>query len=234
MRKIVEFTSYDELKKYINRKIIKQIGQGSEGECFLGKDKFVYKLFYEEEISINECSLDISKIITTDEMDLDSFAFPIELYLIDGELKGYKTKYINRDLISLDKIVDPDAFFDIDLDKFILAYYRMLKDIITLSNNYISIFDLSYNLMFDGKNLYGIDTCYYYKTDKYPLEDNIKAFERAIEVVFNDWLNSTIDNNRKVRIIDGNIEEYFDEVQNLFESFEKGEEALLRKLFGNH
>ena len=51
---------------------------------------------------------------------------------------------------------------NIDFDKLYAAYEVMYDDAIQLARDGICIYDLPYNIVFDGERLFGIDTCGYY------------------------------------------------------------------------
>lgn len=64
----------------------------------------------------------------------------------------------------------------------------MLKDIEKLSQENIKIVNLPCNLIFTGKRLVGIDTCFYRRENIKPLEQNIVSLNESIKEVFDTWL----------------------------------------------
>lgn len=227
MKRIYKFNSYKDLADYINEKMIEEKGSGSEGTVYLCDDGYAYKLFDEDHIL--DPYIEIEDIITVDDIDLPSFALPIELYVVNGELKGYKSKYIKEDYISTYNTAGDLDFFDIDINDFVLAYYKMIKDIILLSKNKISMYDVAANLMFDGNCLYAIDTCYYKKEESATYEYNLKMFNGAIMMVFDTWLCRIKNPNKKVILEEEKIADYLEQVETLMIE-EYGKEALLRKV----
>lgn len=190
MGKIREFADYTSLAKFIYDMYVKELGDGSEGTVYLGKDGYAYKLYYEDAWSSDTDTLVPEKIITTDDVDLECFAFPYEIYTVDGKVKGAKMKFIRRDLISTEHTVCYSDFFDVDIYKFYEAYQRLLEDVKSLSELKIQLFDVLNNVMFDGKKLTVIDTFYYTKEEYETLEKNIHILEAAIESIFNFWLEN--------------------------------------------
>lgn len=227
MKNIKEFNTYKDLEEYIIKNKIDEKGSGSEGTVYLCDDGYAYKLFDEDHEL--DPYIEIEDIITTEDIDLPSFAFPIELYVVNGELKGYKTKYIKKDYISIYNTAEGLDFFDIDIDAFVRAYYKMLKDIIILSKEKISLFDLGSNLMFDGKLLYGIDTCYYKREENDTYEYNLKMFNAAIALVFDTWLCRVESYTKRLTIEEEKIADYLEKVESIMIA-EYGEEAFLRRV----
>ena len=93
VRKLV-FDEYLDLAKYIYERHERYLDDGSEGTVYKGVDGFAYKLMYEEPWMSDIKELNPDEIITIDDINLKSFAFPIELYLIDGRVMGSKMKYV--------------------------------------------------------------------------------------------------------------------------------------------
>ena len=167
MERQMDFKSDVTFAIYLKMKRLMSIGAGSEGECFKSNsDKDAYKIFFNDEMLFTGKDYDVSKIITTHEVDLNSFAFPKQLYTVNGVLKGYRTKCVEGDLFSTESTLDITNICNINFRSLIKAYLRMKADVVALSEKHIAIYDLPFNLMFDGQKLTAIDTCGYYKTDE--------------------------------------------------------------------
>lgn len=180
MRKIIEFDNMDEFINYRKNIAFFKIGSGSEGTCYLGKDKFVYKDLTDGCFPYN---LDASDIITCDDINTESFIFPDVLFVENNKLIGYRSKFIKNNLFN-DNLLFKYGVDHIDFDKLIDAYYIMCNDAEKLAADNIRIFDLSYNILFDGEKLYGIDTDHYKIVD-YPVrEHNISCVDSAIKNEF--------------------------------------------------
>lgn len=180
MSKIIEFDSENEFINYRKTKALKKVGEGSEGVCYLGKDGYVYKDLTDGFIPPE---LDVNKIITSDDVSVESFNFPNVLFAHNGCLIGHTSKFVSNDLF------DDEMFYDygiehINFDTLINAYYKMLNDAEILADLNIKIFDLSYNVMFDGERLYGIDTDHYEKVDYPVLEHNKSCVNNALKDQF--------------------------------------------------
>lgn len=176
MKKVVTFNSEDEFIAYRENKTFMELGSGSSGTCYIGEKGLVYKDLTD---GFNNDGNDLEGCLTTDDIKVDSFIFPETLFAVDGKLVGYTSKYIRGNKFSLD-IILVNRLDYINFENLINAYYKMKEDAILLAQNGIKIFDLSYNIVFDGKKLYGIDTDYYRKVDYDVLEHNISCVNAAI------------------------------------------------------
>lgn len=173
-----------EFKSFVNMIRLKIVGTGSEGVCFKSSvDGKAYKLFHIISDENVGQEYDVNEIITTDDIKLESFAFPEELYVVDGIFKGYKSEYCNNNIFNDEFLSEPTNIVNINFKKLLKAYYKMKKDVIKLSSKNIRIYDLSYNLLFDGENLTGVDTCGYYKSEN-ALEHNLSCLDSAITDMF--------------------------------------------------
>ena len=180
MKNIVEFNSMDEFIAYRKNITLAEIGSGSEGICYLGKDGFIYKDLTE---GCFPYSLDVNSIITSDDIKVDNFIFPDVLFAENSKLIGYRSKYIQRNLFDTDYLFR-EGIKEFDFNKLMDAYYDICNDAEKLADANIEIFDLSYNLIFDGEKLYGIDTDHYKVVD-YPVrEHNIVCVNSAIKNEF--------------------------------------------------
>lgn len=172
-----EFESKDELKKYLREKLTDIVlGEGSEGKCYLGKDGLAYKV-------IDQCFIkrDVSSIITSNDYQLKHFAFPIDVYYNPEKniIYGYNSKTLKGDIFS-------DNYFildDINTDAMISAYYELLEDVKTISEDNIYLFEAINNLLFNNSDYMLIDTLDYKKM-KDPYKQNEKIILDAIKMPF--------------------------------------------------
>lgn len=177
MSSIIDFKTEKDLRKFLFTKKLSYIAEGSEGKCFASSvDNDAYKVLFEEDNYFAE-DYDVEKIITTEDIDLKSFAFPKEIYTINGQIRAYRTKKIDNDLFKFEENFDLYSINFLKLEK---AYLKFKKDIISLSKAGIEIYDLCFNLIFDGDNLIAIDTCGYKKVDYDVLQKNIASLDYAI------------------------------------------------------
>ena len=195
MDSIVYFNSEKEYSTFIQKKICKELGSGSEGTCYLGKDGLAYKNFLDGFVN-NDYVLE--NIITSNMCDNASFNFPHVLFAVDNKLVGYTSRLIERDLTNYNYM-----FFHgidhINFDKLISAYEVMYQNAIRLAQDGISIFDLPYNVLFDGERLIGIDTCGYTKKPSFQCGDNPNSVDEAVKRLFihyaKDVHGDTLDTN---------------------------------------
>ena len=96
MKNIKEFKSGTELESYINSKKKKFIQSGTEGEVYTTKDNNIIKYMKE---SYRPKYLSESKdIIMSSDLQLDSFIFPDELFVIGDQIVGYTSNYFEGNI----------------------------------------------------------------------------------------------------------------------------------------
>ena len=207
---IKDFESTNELKTFLSGKVVKYIDGRTEGKCYLGKDNLIYKTLGID--GLRKSQYDVDKIITRDKFNNNSFAFPIDLYLINKELTAYSMNYVGKDLFSSYNTSSPMLIAKLDFKKFTKAYKVMLNDIIKLSKEKIELVDLPLNIIYDGDKLTGIDTLDYHKVDYDPIDKNLESYYTAIEDIFrlcyNEYMDSNLDFDGK------NINDYLKKVEN--------------------
>lgn len=185
MKKVVRFESIEEFQSFIKKNTFKQLGEGSEGICYLGKDGKAYKDF------TVGCMADeylVDEVITTDDVDDDSFVFPETLFAIDNSVVGYTSRCIPRDDLNYIRLF-MDGLDHINFDKLIDAYGILSNAALNLANKGIKISDLPYNVMFDGEKLYGIDTCGYTREEGDLMGHNLKSVDIAMKDLFNLYVS---------------------------------------------
>lgn len=187
MTRTRNFDSLEDYKRFLEKekKCSTEIGRGGEGICYLSdSDNQVYKL-----ITKYQLKYDIDKIITTSNTDVSQYIFPNELYAVDDQMVGYRTRYIEeRNLFDI-KTIDISLFKDdsyFDIESFLTAYYEILKDTNKLATEGIAIHDLVLaNLLFVGRHFYGIDTIGYTKVNFNPANSNKRILDTTIKRGFN-------------------------------------------------
>lgn len=180
MNKIVRFNSEEEFIAYRKSKTCEELGSGSEGTCYLGNDGLAYKDLtsgYQEEKYIPK------NIITTSSYKNKSFAFPHVLFVVNDKLVGYTTDVVPGNIIHDDYLFE-HGIDHIDFDKLYEAYQVLHEDALQLANDGIGILDLSFNLIFDGEKLTGVDTCSYYHGTKEDCEKNAMCVDMAVKNLF--------------------------------------------------
>lgn len=142
---------------------------GGEGTCYVINDD-TYKIYREER--------DIENPICKDDLNLESFLFPEEIYRCNNKIFSYKTKFIQNNEF---KIPSFRNWKIPNINKIKKALIPLIKDIYILSKNNIYAIDLAWrNTLFDGEKLYIIDTLDYEIVDEDQLEDNIKSLKNII------------------------------------------------------
>lgn len=196
MNKIVKFDSEQAVNAYCKKKAIRELGTGSEGTCYLGKDGIAYKDMsegYRSEQYIPE------DIITTADYQNKSFLFPHVLFVVGDELMGYTSDAVKYNQTSYKYLFD-NGIDHIDFDKLYAAYEVMYEDAIKLAEDGICIYDLPYNIVFDGERLYGIDTCGYYRAPVMECLNNPNYVDHAVKRLFTDYAEYVHDEKLDIRL----------------------------------
>ena len=187
MQQIISFNSLKDFLLFLRRKECYLLpgGEGSEGQCYLSKldgklYKFINKVDNNGEPVVK---YDITKIITTQDIDLIHYVLPEELYVINNQLIGYKTKYIKEDnfFTEIPSKKISIKVYNLTEKKLLSAYYRILKETDRLSKKSIQTYDLNCNILFTGEDYFGIDTCGYQHTENDVFSENKYALEEAIK-----------------------------------------------------
>ena len=205
---IIKFETSKELTKYISGKKIKLLNKVTEGTCYLGNDSKVYKILGLD--SFYNGNYNPYEVITEDIIKLNSFAFPQELFVVGDKLVGYNSTYIPNDKLKPENL-NIVTVAKMDYDKFSNAYKVMKKDVETLSKKNILMFDLPFNIIYDGNRLVGIDTCGYKKVDFDPSKNNISSYNFAIEGIFRLCYNDFDDPD--LTFTDSDIDSYLKKVE---------------------
>ena len=196
--------------KEISCKLSHEIGRGSEGICYEHGDKAYKVLFSRDDMvcDVLDYMVHPDKIITTEVIDLPSFAFPKKLYVTKDWLLGYKAKLIKNNLFKEEIFHTIEDLKGIDFNALAMAYKKMLSDVDVLSEEKVKIYDLTFNLIFDGTNLTGIDTCGYER-----VKEDIKRYNRDCLATSVDFLFCTAsDYELQTCIMNDDIESYLEEV----------------------
>lgn len=188
MSRLVVYDNELLFDKEIRCKLFREIGRGSEGICY-EYNGFAYKVLFDKNIidyigGILDYMKNPSQILTVDDIDLPSFAFPEKVYATKDWLLGYKTKLIKNNLFNGEIFYSPEDLANINFNSLARAYKVMLQDVDLLSEEKIKIFDLTFNLVFDGKKLTGIDTCDYKRVKKDIKKTNRDSLAASIEDLF--------------------------------------------------
>ena len=118
--------------KYIKKqKLLTKLGKGMEGSCYLSaKDNYAYKIIESNLFDYINNQYKIDEIITTQDINLNYFAIPEELYTISKRLIGYKTKYISSDLFDYYNLSkNYENMYKIDYELLIKAYDKIKEEV---------------------------------------------------------------------------------------------------------
>ena len=170
MKNIREFKTEKEVMMFIKENVIKKIASGYEGTAYLTKEGNVIKSMLYSDIpkKYND------DIIMSDDIKLDSFIFPNELFILNDIVVGYSEDYFKNNIFTF-KGMDY-----IDIDKLSLARNKMIEDTKVLTDNGYYLYDIPGNILFDNNRLVAIDTLDYKKDNTITLNKNIEIIDYAI------------------------------------------------------
>lgn len=178
MKNIKEFKSGTDLDLYINSKKKKFIQSGTEGEVYTTKDNNIIKYMKE---SYRPKYLSESKdIIMSSDLQLDSFIFPDELFVIGDQIVGYTSNYFEGNILKFpNSRVDHEE--ELNLDALIEARFKMIEDIKELTELGYYLVELPHNILFNNEKLCAIDTLDYRKSNMSDLlQKNIHNLDYAL------------------------------------------------------
>ena len=174
MKKVKEFDSYLDFEFFFGDIKKKFIGSGGEGEVYETDNNEIVKYMKD---SYEPKYLSESKdIIMADDIELDSFIFPKELYVVNDQIVGYREDYFKGNVIHF----NGGNIKDINIDALERARFRMIKDIEVITFKGYKLEELGRNILFNNKKLCAIDTLDYVKTRNASLEGNVRALDRAL------------------------------------------------------
>ncbi len=193
---IKKFDCTEDFEKFVKKNFKKVIGSGSEGYCYSGKDGYAYKVFGEDG-PFRKVKYNVDDIVKESDFKdkvFEHFAFPIDIYEVGDTIKSYKTvQFIGEDLLRTENTCDIETIDSINFKKFSKAYKAMVKEVYMLSEENIKIYDIGCNIMFDGDDMLGVDTCEYKKNQPNVLAKNIRTYNYAIEDLFSLWFGEDYD-----------------------------------------
>lgn len=166
----MEFKNTKEFNTYINDDKSSILGSGVEGTVYLTKSNETIK-----DIQDNPKIIDYTDIIMSTDLDLSSFLFPKELFIIGDKIVGYKTNYFPNNIIKKRN----GKIEDIDIDALLEAREKFIKDLKVLTEAGYYLYDTAGNILFDNKSLVAIDTLNY-KKKTVPLRRNINFLDTAL------------------------------------------------------
>lgn len=199
------FDSKDKFFNYLkfmeDSGIIKKIGVGSQGICYLDfRNNKVYKIFHQffdeedEEFYIKYQKEDILRF---SHIVNDTFIWSNDVIVVGSEIIGYISDYKNAK--SLYKI-NP---LKINLNTFSKFVRNVYKDIRIISDNGILTFDMMYNILYSNKGFFIIDHddySYFNSSNDYLYIKNCDNFNYEImyflvDNYFNEFVSSYSDLN---------------------------------------
>ena len=156
-----------------------EIGFGSQGVCYLDtKSKMVYKVFHDY-FDEEESYYTADDILRFSNIKNSTFIWPNDVIYVGDVVAGYTSSFVKAK--SLDKI-DP---LKINLDKFSLAINSCYKDIKTLTDNNVCMYDVMYNILYSTEKFKIIDTLEY-GDGASTYFDNVKGFDYGVKLFLVD------------------------------------------------
>ena len=176
MKNIKKFRSVGEYNDYVDSNIIgtknDYIAKGLEGNIYITRTGEILK-----DIRSNGRKL-TSDIIMSSDLELNSFIFPDELYVINDLIMGYKTRLFKGDIFMNNRI-NSYKKREIDIDALINARKKIIEDIKVLTRKGYNLLELRTNILFNNKELCAIDTLDYEK-DRVKKKKNIEYLDYGL------------------------------------------------------
>ena len=159
----------EELKRFWSNHTIISNDKNREGKSFLIGKK-IYKIYNKDYLVENP--------ICRNDLPLESFLFPEEIYTCNNKVFAYRTPYIQNNQFKIETFRN----WTIPNIKMIKkALIPLIEDIYVLSKNNIEAIDLAWrNTLFDGEKIYIIDTLDYQIVDEDTEKDNLNSLKNII------------------------------------------------------
>lgn len=188
----MKFRNKEELDNFLST--LKFIGEGCQGLCFLDKKtNQVYKIYGEYYYDLEDTGYTDSDIMELGHISNSTFIWPNGVIWVDDMVVGYTHSYVNA--MNFCEFKDP---FKVNLDNLSYAVYKANEDIKLLTDKGVKIYDLMYNLMYDGKRIKVIDTADFWKGVPTYLE-NVKYFNEEIKMFLVDcYFNNIVLNDERL------------------------------------
>ena len=199
----MEFVSREHFDTYLRG--LKYLGQGSQGSCYLNtKNNTVYKVFNdyfdEEEAGYTEDFL-----LRFSDIKNSTFIWPNNVIKVVGTIVGYTMPYKRaKNLCNINPLL-------VNLDKLEEATIKAEKDVKTLTDNEVRLYDVRYNILYNNGKMYVIDTLEYgnrkvsYEENRMTIDDELMLFlvdNYFEEFVKNDKLLNAMYREFEVRGVD--------------------------------
>ena len=137
----MEFKNTKEFNTYIDDNKSSILGYGVEGTVYLTKSNETIK-----DMQDNPKIIDYTNVIMSTDLDLSSFLFPKELFLIGNKIVGYKANYFPNNIIKKRN----GKIEDIDIDALLEAREKFIKDLKVLTESGYYLYDTAGNILFDN------------------------------------------------------------------------------------
>ena len=199
----MEFVSREHFDTYLRG--LKYLGQGSQGSSYLNtKNNTVYKVFNdyfdEEEAGYTEDFL-----LRFSDIKNSTFIWPNNVIKVAGTIVGYTMPYKRaKNLCNINPLL-------VNLDKLEEATIKAEKDVKTLTDNEVRLYDVRYNILYNNSKMYVIDTLEYgnrkvsYEENRMTIDDELMLFlvdNYFEEFVKNDKLLNAMYREFEVRGVD--------------------------------
>ena len=206
---IFELSSLQEYEQAVKENSSMSLGKGKEGECFLGPDNYVYKVFNGE----LDVHLKADNIITSDMIRSTHFIFPNQVYTCNGKVIGTQSDF--------KPVIDKNPNFRELESNFIKAINSFALELEKLTKQGFIALDFGNNFIFNGYDLFNIDTTNHVfdLEGKYDIdflmaynfhgfldsierilgEDYTPAIKETCDLLRNTYVNNSFDNLSKTK-----------------------------------
>lgn len=215
MNNIKEFNNRKELIDFIMDKDLTFLKLSGTSTCYYSESEGTfYKIIAPDYKSDKKGT----NIITTNTLNKEYkyFLFPTEVFTVSDNVVGYTTKpYIHGDIFN-------DICFSknrqLNFSNLISAYEAIKEEVESLATENVFVYDLPYNLLFNNKSLYGIDTIAYFLKQNLTTTENVETLELAIKSVFKMWAIERDVKKAVNEISKANMQDYFMDLEKIYHS----------------
>ena len=173
---------------------LKEIGEGSQGICYLDKiNNVVYKIYYDF-LYYNEYNYNYQDIMKFSDIKNNTYIFPKDVICVNNKVVGYIEPYANsKDLTKINPL-------KISLDKLITNINKVRDDIELISERGVLTYDVMYNVLYKNKfNVIDSDDYAIRDLDpSYLFDVNKERFDYAIYCFLIDSLFEEFVRNYKI------------------------------------
>lgn len=182
----MEFVSREHFDTYLRGLIY--LGQGSQGTCYLNaRTNTVYKVF-NDYFDNEDAGYTEDFLLRFSNIKNNTFIWPNNIIKVDNLIVGYTMPYKKaKNLCNINPLL-------VNLNNLESSIVKAEKDIKILTDNEVRLYDVRYNILYNNKKIYIIDTLDYgsrrvsYEENRMSIDDELMLF--LVDNYFEDFVNN--------------------------------------------